>query len=150
MVKIFGWMAGCLGLVALLMACDSTTGSSGGGSLTEDALIGKWTVTSVHSKGWLTDDSGNKKNVDTVETFPSGGSTAEYKADKTVAISTDGFAISGTWSIKGDSVITVTDIFGTQAASSAFASINGKSGTFITHEVATEQDLVVTTSATKP
>lgn len=152
MKKSIGWMAGCFGLGMLLMACggsDSSTGPGNGGTLTEAALIGKWNVTTVHNKGWETDDAGNKKNVDTVETYPAGISTVEYKSDKTMAMNMGGFPITGTWSIKGDSVITVTTVLGFNVPSSAYAVINGNSGTFTTHQVDDQQDLVVTTSATK-
>jgi len=150
MIKINGWMTMCLGAGMLLMACDTSTNSGSGPTLTEDALIGKWTVTSIHNKGWMNDDAGNRVNVDTVKNVPSGSSTAEYKSDKTVSINFGGFPISGTWSIKGDSVITVESIAGYKDTTSAFVSIDGKSGTFITHEVDMDQDLIVTTSATKP
>jgi len=150
MKKLNGSLLGCFGLGMLMMACDSGTGSGGGGgNLTEADLIGKWNVTSTHEKGWRNDDAGNKQDVDTVESVPSGTSTVEYKSDKTVSINFGGFGISGTWSIKGDSVITISSFAGFADTSSAFASITGKSGTFITHEVAMDEDLIVTTSATK-
>jgi hypothetical protein len=146
-----GWLAACLAL-GLLAACDSSSGNGpgGGGALTEAALIGKWNVTSRQSKGWETDDEGNHKNVDTLETYPAGTSTVEYKSDKTFAASLGGlFSINGTWSIKGDSVITLTTIFGLTDTTSAYAVINGNEGTFTEHNVDSEQDLVVTTKATK-
>lgn len=153
MVKITGWITGCFALATLLMACggsDSPTGpGTGGGSLTEAALIGKWNVTSVHTQGWSTDDAGNKKNVDSVDTFPSGTNTVEYWSNKTDTVNLGGFKIGGTWSIKGDSVITITSLFGFAHTSSAFASVSGNSGTFKTLQVDGQDSLMATSSATK-
>jgi len=144
------WVAGCLGLGMLLMACggDSATGPGGGG-LSEATLVGKWNVTSVNNKGWENDDNGVKKNVDSTDTFPAGIYTAEYKSDKTYTMNLGGFAVNGTWSIKGDSLITISTVFGFTDTSSSLASISGNSGTFISHEVDSDQDLIVTTKATK-
>lgn len=151
MNKMNGWVAGCLGLGMMLMACggDSATGPGGGGALTEAALVGKWNITSVNNKGWQNDDNGVKQNIDSTDTYPAGLSTVEYKSDKTVSIDMGGFAINGTWSIKGDSVITISSILGFSDTSSAYAVINGNSGTFTTHQVDIDEDLIVTTKAAK-
>jgi hypothetical protein len=151
MAEIKGWMAGCFGLGLLLAACDSSTnsGGGGGGNVAEADLIGKWSVSSVHRKGWETDVAGNHKDVDTVETYPAGTDIVEYKSDKTFTAGFGMFSINGTWSIKGDSVISVTSILEMKDTSSAQAVISGKEGTFTTHQVDSEEDLVVTTKATK-
>jgi len=136
----------------LLMACggsDSPTGPGTGGALTEAALIGKWNITTTHYTGWQNDSAGNKKTVDSTDTFPSGINTAEYKSDKSFIQSLGGFGFNGTWSIKGDSLITISTFFGITDTTSAYVVINGNSGTYTTHQVDSEQDLVVTSSATK-
>jgi hypothetical protein len=132
----------------VLGACESST-NAGGGTLTEAALVGKWNIASQQSKGWETDDAGNRKDVDTLETYPSGLNAVEYKSDKTFSVSLGGVSIGGTWSIKGDSLITVTSFLGLSLPSSDHVVINGKEGVFTSHEVDTEQDLVVTKKATK-
>ena len=148
MNKRNGLLAGCLGLGMILMGCDSSTGTSGT-TVSEAALIGKWSITSVHTKGWETDNLGNKKDVDSTETFPVGVNTVEYKSDHSYSTGMGGLNLGGTWSVKGDSVITVTSFLGLEIPSSVSASISGNSGTFISHQVDTEEDLVVTTTATK-
>ena len=148
MVKIFGWMASCFGMGMLLMACDSTTNPTTGPGPAD--LVGKWNVTSIHTKGWTNDDSGNKHTIDTVEAVPSGTYTIEYKSDNTVSTTQDGAPITGTWSVKGDSVIIINSLGGYSDTLVALVAINGKSGTFTTHQVDPDDDLMVTLSATKP
>jgi hypothetical protein len=152
MKRLIGCMVAGLGLGMVIMACggsDSATGPGGGGTLTDAEVIGKWTATSAHKKGWETDSAGNKINVDSVLTDAADLPSIEYKSDKTVTTDLGGFALTGTWKIKGDSVITINSFFGIADTSSAYVVINGKSGTYTTHQVDSEQDVTITTSATK-
>src|SRR3954465_4841186 len=100
MIKLNGCLAGCFGMGMLLMACDPSTGPSS--NPTDADLIGTWNATSVHTKGWTKDDSGNKQNIDNVEPVASGSLIIEYKSDKTVTTTEDGAPTAGTWSLKGD------------------------------------------------
>jgi len=135
----------------LLMGCggsDSPTGSGSGNNLTDAAIVGKWELTSIHTQGWETDESGNHKDVNTTEAIPAGTEIAEYKSDKTFTQGTAAFSVTGTWSVKGDSLLTVIADFGGVTLAEHVV-IDGKTATFTSHQVDSEEDITVTNTATK-
>lgn len=150
--------AGIFGLGLMFAGCNSTDG--GGAAITEADLQGKWTITTTHEKGTEKTTEGGQtttKNVDTTTTMPA-GSSIEFKADKTLAI-TMGFPITGTWKLSGaNTVTTIVSFFGLAADTSDMTvTISGTQGTFVSHDVDTEEDggativsdLVTTIKATK-
>lgn len=152
-------MAGIFGLGLLLAACNSTDGG-GGAPITEADLQGKWTITTMHQKGTrkITPAGGatTTANVDTTTTMPA-GSSIEFKADKSLAISM-GFPMTGTWKLSGtNTVTTIVSFLGEADTSDMTATISGNQGTFVSHDVdsddfggvMTEEDLMTTVKATK-
>jgi len=149
MIKLNGCLAGCFGMGMLLMACDPSTSPGTTSTPTDADLIGTWNVTSIHTKGWMNDDSGDKQTIDNVDPVPSGSYSFEYKSDKTVSTTIDGGSQAGTWSLKGDSVLIIYSFSGFSDTVSSLVAIKGKSGTFTTHQVDPDDDFTVTLSATK-
>lgn len=157
MSRIKALTAGIFGLGLLLAACDST---DGGGAITESDLQGKWTVTSMHQKGTRkttpTGGTPSTKNVDTTTTMPA-GSSIEFMANKSLAISM-GFPMTGTWKLSGaNTVTTIVSFLGQADTSVMTATISGNQGTFVSHDVdsddfggvKTEDDFMTTVKATK-
>jgi hypothetical protein len=142
MRKAMVWMAGCLGLGLLLMACESSTGSG-----TDADVVGTWKITSAHDKGWRLDDDGNKQDVDEDDSSQIGG-TRQFNADHTLAFDV-GFQVTGTWSVSGNTLTTLITVFGFTDTSTSTVTIDGKEGTFVSHDVDAETDIVTTLKATK-
>ncbi len=136
------WMAGCLGLGLLLVACDSSTGAA-----TEADVVGIWKVTSSHDKGWRIDAEGVKVDVDEDDSSAI-GNTLEFKADGTLAYNV-GFDVTGKWSMSGNTLTTLITVFGYTDTTANTVTISGKEGTFVSHDVDEETDIVTTVKATK-
>jgi hypothetical protein len=142
MRKTIGSMAGCLGLGLLLMACDSSTGP-----VTPADIVGKWTVTSAHEKGWRLDDEGVKQDVDGDDSSQI-GNTLEFKDDNTLIYNV-GLTVTGKWTISGNTLTTMITVFGFTDTTQTTVTVNGKDATLERHDVDEEEDIVTTLKATK-
>lgn len=166
MKKMLGITLGLVGFGLLLAGCDS---SSGGTAVSNDDLVGKWVINKEVTKGFFsyTPTGGQefKINIDTTQTYTGSDYYVEFKADKsysanypssnqTTKRSAASAVETGTWSISGNTVTTISSVGDTSAVQAA---ISGKSGTFTVslHETMNDSDGVyvnsidATISATK-
>lgn len=153
-VSHFGSATIALFLALVMGGCNGGAGSDGG----DLDLVGVWVLNSMHEKGTrktTVNGTTTTANVDSTTVAPAGW-TMEFKADNSFT-SKNIITVNGTWSASGNKVTTVMTAFGQTDTTVMSVSIDGKVGTFVSHETdvnsfggtTVAEDLTLTVKATK-
>ena len=147
------WMGILAGLGLMLTACDS--GGDGATAVSETDLTGKWFLSKSDSKGSISIKDAKGKvlfssNFDTTITYPAATYYLDLKADHNYTanyppnpalgigkVSAVALMESGTWSVSGNTVTTITTDGDTVKTT---ATVSGKTGTFLVKYYESESD----------